>query len=189
MPILHPSSMSSAPTQKSVTVPIVADDVAIGIVGAATTMQSVDERTLECGPFRAPRTISIYTKPGGHYFVGKEGMITIVGVDVDDKLVEETFRLASMVGSETVLGSKAFFKVSQIIIPGQPDDSGTFEFGLFDIVMGFRGLRIGGAGAVTYRCALDGSIDTIEAIDNETLHVAGTLLSGRTTATKISLYA
>lgn len=59
----------------------------------------------------------------------------------------------------------------------------TFATVTADIVLNFRRVRCGGAGNLSYRCALDGSTDTIVGVNaGETLEIAGStiFLSGTT---------
>jgi hypothetical protein len=59
-----------------------------------------------------------------------------------------------------------------------------------DIVQSFRAIRVAVAGDVKYQCALDGSVDTLHAVQaGETLEVAGLrVYAAGTTAQGVTIH-
>lgn len=137
----------------------------------------------------APRAITATTSASaGAYLVATP--ITVKGTDRAGNLITDTITLTATGGGETVSTAKGFAAVTEIDIPAMANTAGAFTFGIGDVVMNFRSLRVGTTGNVTYRCAMDGSLDTIlKVAAAETLYVCGSALSSAasTTAQDITL--
>jgi hypothetical protein len=137
----------------------------------------------------APRAITVTTSASaGAYLIGTP--ITVKGTDRAGNTIQDTLTLTQTGGGETISSAKGFATVTEIDIPAMANTAGAFTFGIGDVVMGFRYIRVGTAGNVTYRCAQDGSTDTIDSVTaGEWMPVAGSALSSAasTTAQNITL--
>lgn len=183
---------------RSVTFAAIADPDAI--LGAYTIVYAVDPVpiTLEdddldgvIGDTSMPmtRTLSITTSSESATY-NTTDPIVVTGFDgKGDEIAEEIF-LTQANGNETVYGTKAFKRVTQIDIPEQLDEDGVFTVGVYDVVCQTvpHYIRFGATGNVAFVYD-DGTTDTIaDILAGETLAVSPYKVRGTSTVTKVTIF-
>lgn len=123
------------------------------------------------------RTITVTTSASAAtYKTGIPNGIVVTGTDYAGNAQTETLALTNAGGGETVVGAIAWKSIASIVIPGQNNTSGAFQFGVQDIKMpgGCRSVRVGVAGNLHVGYS-DGSTDVIPSV------LAGEYLPARPT--------
>lgn len=140
-----------------------------------------------------PRSLTVDVAAAAGSYVA-DSTVVVTGLDHDGRTVSETFTILGTDGTETLVGTKGFQSVSQVVIAAQEDASGAFTVGIRDIVPNPaclpKGFRIGVAGTLKlgYR---DGSSDKIVGlVANTSMRCDPSVIYGDsdTTATGITLF-
>jgi len=181
---------------KTVTYAAIADDDAIKTSIATSTSIATYSGVGLNGVIGATamvpaRNVTVTTGAHSGTYIGTA--IVVTGTNSEGAVITETLTLTAVNGNETIVGAKGFKTVTSIAVPAQFDTSGTFKFGVRDIICGAnppKSVRCGGAGAlkVTYE---DGTTDTIADIAaRESLAIAPHKIFGDsgTTVTNLTLF-
>lgn len=169
-----------------------ADNIKLSIATdtSAASYTGTDLDGASGGVFPISRTVTITTtaNPGSYNVTDA---IVFTGTDVNGKTITESFTLTQDGGGETLVGSTGFLTVTSIDVPAQQDASGTFVFGVQDVVVTFlcREIRVATQGNLKVSYA-DGSVDIIPSVfDGEKLPYSPVKVWGDsdTTAQNITL--
>ncbi len=173
---------------------VAADDNAIIENASATLGETIYsagdlDGSIGGGLMVLPRTVSIQTSSSPGSYID-QSTITVRGLDDSGRKTLEVFTITGTDGGETLSGDVGFIKITSITVLSQTDTSGSFKFGVQDIICkhGPKEVRFGGAGKI--KLSYYGVTDTIENIlAGETFQISPNRIYGDndTTVTKVSL--
>lgn len=135
------------------------------------------------------QTFTVKTRANAGAYV-TANPIVVTGLDWQGKIISESVSLTQTNGGETVQGTKAFARFTSIAVPAQNDTSGSFEFGVGDILLDMpaRELRAGAIGDIKVGYQ-DGGTDVLPSIAAERHTVlAFRVYSTGTTALPVTVY-
>jgi hypothetical protein len=183
------SSLEASPKTKTITTPLADDDAIKTSIATSTSVATYTGGAINGAlaanqaPLAWTLTVTTSTHASTYNTVDP---IVITGLDVEGNTITESLTLTAANGNETVSGTKAFSKVTQIVVPAQTDALGTFKFGVKDLVLvGCRQIRCT-AGAILKVGFEDGTTDTWPAaldgerfdVDVKKIFSTGTTLAG-----------